>query len=75
MGVFICFLKAWFLVPTQFIKISSASVNQSGRCLATSSAADLMCSSNASISSEGGEKMISSFRLSKNSSLLSFGSF
>jgi hypothetical protein len=71
-GCFMCSLKAWFLASIHFINISSASVNQSGRCLtsagATSSAADLMCSSKSSISSEGVEKMLSSFRLSKNSS-------
>ena len=71
-GCFIWFLKAWFLASIHCIKISSASVIQSGQCLilavATSSATDLMCSSKSSIRSEGVEKMLSSLRLSQNSS-------
>ena len=57
----------------QFRRISSASVNQSGRCfvlaVATSKAAVVMCSSKFSINSDGVEKIENSLSSSKYSSI------
>jgi len=71
-GCFIYFLKASLHFPMRLSRSSSASVNQSGCVLisdmAMSNAAEVICSSKLSNSSDGVEKIDVSLRLSKYSS-------